>query len=93
MMLAAGTRMADEAGLPSYLESSPVGMSVYQRAGFEVVGGFWFDYAAYAGEGGERRGREGGKEGEGEGWYREVFMIRPARSRGIDIGSSEKKWL
>ena len=92
MMLARGTALADEMRLPCYLESSPVGIGVYRRAEFEVVGGFWFDYKAYAGEeGGEKEGREGKVEGEGEGWYREVFMIRPARSRGIDSGSLEQK--
>ena len=32
-----GTEIADEKGLPGYVEGTPLGISVYQKYGFEIV--------------------------------------------------------
>jgi predicted acetyltransferase len=32
-----GTRLADEKGLPGYVESTPSGINVYRKYGFEIV--------------------------------------------------------
>jgi predicted acetyltransferase len=32
-----GTRLADEKGLPGYVEGTPIGTGIYRRYGFEVI--------------------------------------------------------
>jgi hypothetical protein len=45
-----GTRKADTAGLPIYLESSPEGHRLYLKHGFENVEIFHLDLGALGGE-------------------------------------------
>jgi GNAT superfamily N-acetyltransferase len=46
-----GTKIADELGLPTYLEASPKGYRVYQRHGFKDLEVFDLDLAKYGGTG------------------------------------------
>jgi GNAT superfamily N-acetyltransferase len=65
MLVEWGTKIADELGLPAYLESSPKGYRVYQRYGFKDLEVFDFDMAPHG----------------GTGLYKEPLMIRePTRS-------------
>jgi len=32
-----GTRLADEKGLPGYVEGTPSGVNIYRKYGFEIV--------------------------------------------------------
>jgi GNAT superfamily N-acetyltransferase len=79
MLMKFGTDMADEAGLPCFLEGSPEGLGLYRASGFEVVGWIWVDLKKYqdAGEqtvqGDQKQERD---EGEGEGWYSHAVMVR-----------------
>ena len=58
-----GTRAADEAGLPCYLEASEEGYRLYRANGFEEVETLEWEL--------------GGWGGEGVGRF--VCMVRPAR--------------
>ncbi|KAA8623183.1 gnat family protein [Pyrenophora tritici-repentis] len=46
-----GTKRADEAQLPSFLESSPVGRRLYTKMGFQTVEVVTFDLAKYGSSG------------------------------------------
>ena len=73
---------ADRRGLPMYLEGSPVGMKLYERAGFVGREVLWVDLGRWPeGKdlGKDWRGEGKGKEGEGEGWYEQTIMVREAR--------------
>ncbi|KAK6368189.1 hypothetical protein LTS17_009930 [Exophiala oligosperma] len=72
---------ADALNLPVTLEASPQGMNVYRSVGFEPHHEFWVDLARF--EDGGDKGEEwteqrGRREGQGEGWYKEVAMVRAA---------------
>ncbi|KAL6243181.1 hypothetical protein RBB50_009732 [Rhinocladiella similis] len=74
---------ADELGLPVTLEASPQGMNVYRSVGFEPHHEFWVDLVRFE-DGGDRgedwARRQGRVEGQGDGWYKEVAMVRqPSR--------------
>ena len=90
---------ADARGLPSMLEASPKGISVYQAVGFERFheggmdgrGGIWVDLERWM-DGGDKgqefedaRAREKGRK-EGEGWYAQALMVRPARKGEAEPG-------
>lgn len=64
-LLQEGLHVADEKGLPVYLESSPLAKPFYLRHGFEEVGRFTIDLGKYT-EGGEP--------------YAETLMLRKAMS-------------
>jgi len=79
-------RITDEEGLPGFIEASPDGEKLYASVGFEFVGQFWTDYERFP-DGWDkganwrvRQGRET-KEGVGEGWYRQILMVRPAKGK------------
>lgn len=84
------TDMADEMGLPCFLEGSPEGLALYRASGFEVVGSIWVDLAKYQ-DGGEHAGqgdddaRQERVQGVGQGWYSHAVMVRPA-SRKASVG-------
>ncbi|CAG9986301.1 unnamed protein product [Clonostachys byssicola] len=42
MLISVGTEAADKEGWPAYLNSSPVGKSLYERHGFQTVRTSWF---------------------------------------------------
>lgn len=80
-------READEKGWPCLLEGTEEGRGLYEKWGFEVREELWLDLARWKpveGEGadqGESWRGEGAKNGEGEGWYRMVVMVRPAKGQ------------
>ena len=51
MLVQWGTRIADEAGLPCYLEASEAGYSLYRRHGFEDVEVLEWDAREWGAEG------------------------------------------
>ncbi len=51
MLIQWGCDIAQKHGVPSFLEASPAGLSVYQKSGFEEVDRFVFDLEKYGGEG------------------------------------------
>lgn len=51
MLLNWGTEIAQKHGVPAFLEASPAGLPVYQKAGFQEVDRFVFDLEKYGGEG------------------------------------------
>ncbi|KAL9613546.1 MAG: hypothetical protein Q9167_001931 [Letrouitia subvulpina] len=57
-----GIDVADEAGLPIYLEAAPPGLKLYRSMGFVDVENYDTDMAAWG----------------GQGIHRHVFMVRPA---------------
>lgn len=59
-----GMNLADELGLPAYLEASPKGKPLYARYGFKEIGKMRFD------------ARQWGKEENIPHYY----MLRPAKS-------------
>lgn len=76
---------ADDRGLPMYLEGSEVGMKLYESCGFERKDTMWVDLGRWP-EGKDLGPRWRGenvkvKEGEGDGWYQQVVMVRPAKKR------------
>jgi GNAT superfamily N-acetyltransferase len=83
MLLKFGTDIADEMGLPCFLEGSPEGLGLYRASGFKVVGWIWVDLKKYqnigeqTGQGGQKQERV---EGAGEGWYSHAVMVRQYRS-------------
>ena len=63
-----GNRLADEKGLPIFLQGSPYGFPIYEKAGFETVQHLGVDLQQWA---------PGGKEGDkGFGNYRFRYMLR-----------------
>ena len=82
-----GTELADEMGLPCFLEGSPEGYGLYSSCGFEQVGTIWIDLAKYGKNtvGSIEKGYGSGSveraEGVGEGWYKHDVMVRPAKAR------------
>lgn len=83
---------ADVHGLPSILEASPKGITVYQAVGYERFGEggddgrgtIWVDLERWVG--GQDRGDEFTKERlsrdperKQDGWYAQVLMVRPAK--------------
>ena len=102
MLMRHACAVADAHNLPAMLEASPVGVGVYASVGFEKItwdgmdgkGGLWVDLQRWEDgldkgiEFTETRIREGGGEmGNGDGWYLQVLMIRPAKK----AGGGEKK--
>jgi GNAT superfamily N-acetyltransferase len=59
-----GCDLADEEGLPSYLEATPAGYPVYQKLGFEEVDAIIFKFKPFTGK---------------EGSVKITNMIRPAK--------------
>lgn len=51
LLLEWGIKIADELGLPTYLESSQEGFGLYKRHGFEEVDVFDLDLEKYGGNG------------------------------------------
>ncbi|KAF7503835.1 hypothetical protein GJ744_003225 [Endocarpon pusillum] len=51
MLIQWGCDIAQKHGVPSFLEATPAGLSVYQRCGFEEVDRFVFNLEKYGGEG------------------------------------------
>ncbi len=51
MLIHWGCDIAQKHGVPSFLEATPAGLPVYQKAGFEEVDRFEFDLGKYGGEG------------------------------------------
>lgn len=86
-----GTDLADELGLPCFLEGSPEGEGLYRSCGFEPVGVIWMDLDKYRDQSGGQVEGGGGRgadvdglersEGVGPGWYKHVVMVRPVKSR------------
>lgn len=76
-------KVADQLGLPAYLEGSEEGRRLYEACGFEGKEPIWVDLQRW--ENGGDKGKdwrgEGVKEGEGEGWYNNLVMLRPAKGR------------
>lgn len=68
MLMEWGVRLADEKGLPSFLESTPHGKGLYAKFGFVEKEEFNFEVDL------------DGKGGEGE-MYKHLVMVRPARSK------------
>ena len=58
-----GLDMADREGLPCWLQATPQGRGLYSKCGFEIVGDMDIDMSKYG----------------GEGIYRYVCMLRPAK--------------
>lgn len=56
-----GTDIADEAGLPIYLEAAPQGLKLYQSMGFVDIENIDIDMVAWG----------------GQGIHRHVCMVRP----------------
>lgn len=54
MLIRWGTDQADQLHVPSYLEGSITGMSLYQRHAFVKVGGMELDLSEYGSSGVER---------------------------------------
>ncbi|KAL8345508.1 hypothetical protein RB601_005519 [Gaeumannomyces tritici] len=85
-LLRAGLELADELGLPTRLESSPLGYRLYARHGFEPVAAQDLEIARRWGKAhaaGENWGHGNAVEVCGpapEGCYRSVFMRRPAKA-------------
>jgi hypothetical protein len=66
-------------GLVATIEGSPEGASLYSSVGFVPVDEFWVDILRFAG--GKDKGEDwvktqGRVPGNGEGWYKQVVMIR-----------------
>ncbi|KAI4163547.1 MAG: hypothetical protein LQ342_002819 [Letrouitia transgressa] len=59
-----GTDIADEAGLPIYLEATPSGLKLYRSMGFVDIESFDIDMAAWG----------------GQGIHRHICMVRPAKA-------------
>lgn len=51
MLINWGCEIAQQHGVPAFLEASPAGLPVYKKAGFQEVGRFVFDIENYGGEG------------------------------------------
>ena len=64
MLLQWGMNVADESGLPCYVESSPEGYNLYRKNGFEDVDYIFNDMTRWG----------------HEGVYRYAVMIRPTES-------------
>jgi GNAT superfamily N-acetyltransferase len=83
MLMKFGTDIADEVGLPCFLEGSPEGLGLYRASGFEVVGWIWVDLKKYQSadeqtvQGDQNQDRV---EGVGEGWYSHAVMVRQYQS-------------
>ena len=82
--------LADQKGLPMFLESSPAGYKVYKRLGFRDIGTQDLEitkrWGAVQGEG-ENWGGENGVDVLGPlapGHYRTVMMCRPAKKDGAE---------
>lgn len=83
MLMDAVCEEADRLGLPAYLEGSEEGRRLYEAVGFEGKEDLWVDVPRWE-KGGDKgadwRG-EGAKEGQGEGWYNQMIMLRPAKTK------------
>ena len=81
LLMEAACAEADRMGLPAYLEGSQEGRRLYEAAGFVGKEDLWVDLPRWAD--GKDKGRDwrgkGAKEGEGEGWYNQMIMLRPAK--------------
>lgn len=53
MLIKWGCDIAQNHGIPAYLEASPAGLSVYKKSGFQEVDRFVFDLEKYGGTGNE----------------------------------------
>lgn len=93
MLMRVAVQHADEIGWPSMLEASPLGMKVYESVGFEVLEGkdIWIDLKRWDNGGdkgpefSERRLVEvGGMKRIEDGWYAQMIMVRPARSKRME---------
>jgi GNAT superfamily N-acetyltransferase len=83
MLMKFGTDIADEMGLPCFLEGSPEGLGLYHANGFEVVGWIWVDLMKYQNPDEQTMPedlKEERVEGVGEGWYNHAVMVRRYRS-------------
>ena len=72
-------KKADELGLKATIEGSPEGVRLYSSVGFVQVDEFWVDILRFAdgGDKGEEWVKTQGRvPGKGEGWYKQVVMIR-----------------
>jgi GNAT superfamily N-acetyltransferase len=80
-------KVADQKGIPVWLEATQEGRGLYQKLGFVEKEKIWVDLGRWEngqdkGEG--WRGEGKGEEGEGEGWYVLVIMVRDVRaSNGV----------
>jgi len=54
MMLLGGLEIADKYGLKTFVTSSPIGMNLYLKHGFEVVKTMRRDYSRFIGDGQEK---------------------------------------
>jgi hypothetical protein len=83
MLMKFGTDMADEVGLPCFLEGSPEGLGLYCASGFGAVGWIWLDLKKYQNTG-EQTGQGDQKqeriEGVGGGWFSHAVMVRQYQS-------------
>jgi GNAT superfamily N-acetyltransferase len=71
-LVAYGNRLADEAGLPIFLQGSPYGFPIYEKHGFETVQYLDVDLREWA------PGAKGGDKGFGN--YRFRYMMRLPRT-------------
>jgi GNAT superfamily N-acetyltransferase len=89
MLMRHACAAADESNLPAMLEASPKGLGVYESVGFRRFGkggtngkgDVWVDLRRW--EGGGDKGANRKDQGEGEGWYAQVLMVRPAKAKEV----------
>ena len=83
MLMDAVMEEADRLKLPAYLEGSEEGRRLYEACGFVGKEDIWIDLLRWekmGDKGMDWRGEEW-KEGEGEGWYNQQVMLRPAKTQ------------
>ncbi|EXJ62333.1 hypothetical protein A1O7_02767 [Cladophialophora yegresii CBS 114405] len=90
MLMRHACREADDLGLPTMLEASPAGMSVYGAFGFRKAewpgAEIWIDLKRW--DNGGDKGQEFEDErleadpGRKNGWYVQIVMVRPAQATG-----------
>jgi hypothetical protein len=51
MLIKWGSDIAQEHGVPAYLEATPAGLPVYKKSGFQELDKFEFDLEKYGGKG------------------------------------------
>lgn len=54
MLVKWGCEIADDEGIPAYLEATPIGYPVYRRQGFEDVDVVELDFSRWGGEESEK---------------------------------------
>ncbi|KIW70689.1 hypothetical protein PV04_02934 [Phialophora macrospora] len=90
MLMRHACREADDLGLPTMLEASPAGLSVYEGVGFRKVewpgAEIWIDLKRWSN--GEDKGRDFEDQRLAtdprrmDGWYAQIVMVRPAQAKG-----------